>query len=217
MKPSQTSGHPEHSGEKKNAPRLMVVDDDRLVLATLVNGLKHRGYQVNGYSSGKDAVAAYRLDPADLVILDMRMPDMTGSETARAMLAHLHRPILMLSAYDDTDIVKEAVALGVAGYLVKPVEVNQLIPTVEATLARFAEITALMTNTEHLREGLEQNRVISTAVGILMERAGLGQDQAFERLRHLARDRRRSLREIAYEIVQAMSLVNTALSPRNEA
>jgi len=195
----------------------MVVDDDRLVLATLVNGLKNRGYEANGYTTGYDALGVYRQDPPDMVILDMRMPDMTGTEAARAMLAHLHRPILMLSAYDDREIVKEAVAMGVAGYLVKPIEVNQLVPTIEATMARFAEISALMANTEHLREGLEQNRVISTAVGILMERAGLGQDQAFERLRHLSRDRRRSLRDIAFEIVQAMTLVNTVMSPRNDA
>ena len=217
MKSAQPPSISETHGGKKRPVRLMVVDDDRLVLATLVNGLKNRGYEASGYTTGNDALVAYRLDQPDLVILDMRMPDMPGTETARAMLAHQHRPILMLSAYDDREIVKEAVSLGVAGYLVKPVEVNQLIPTIEATLARFSEIAALMTNTEHLREGMEQNRVISTAVGILMERAGLGQDQAFERLRHLARDRRRNLRDIAFEIVQAMAIVNTATSPRIDA
>ena len=72
-----------------------------------------------------------------------------------------------------------------------------------------------MANTENLREGLEQNRVISTVVGILMERAGLGQDQAFEHLRQLARHRRRTLRDIAIEIVQATSVVNSAMSWRN--
>lgn len=201
-------------GQKK-PPRLMVVDDDRLVLATLVNGLRYRGYDVSGYGAGSDGLAAYQQDPPDLVLLDLRMPGMSGTETAQAMLAHLHRPILMLSAHDDQLFVKEAVAIGVAGYLVKPIEVNQLIPTIEATLARFSEVAALMANTENLRENLEQNRVISIVVGILMERANLGQDQAFEHLRQLARHRRRPLRDIAFEIVQAVSAVNSATSWRN--
>jgi len=189
-------------------PHLMVVDDDRLVLATLTRGLKSRGYTVSGFSSGNEALLAYQVNLPDLVLLDLRMPGLSGTETAAGMLAHAHRPILILSAYDDQPMVKEAVALGVTGYLVKPIEVNQLVPAIEATLARFAEISALMANSENLREGLEQNRVISTAVGILMERAGLSQDEAFEQLRQLSRSQRRSLRELTAELVQAVSLVN---------
>ena len=198
-----------------NSPsRIMVVDDDRLVLATLTRGLKGRGYEVSGFTAGDEALLAFRLDPPDLVMLDMRMPGLSGTETAAGMLAHAHRPILMLSAYDDRAIVHEAVKLGVAGYLIKPIEVNQIVPTIEATLARFAEIAALMANTEKLRDGMEQNRTISTAVGILMERAGLTPDQAFEHLRQLARYQRRGLREVTAEIIQATTLINSAASPR---
>ena len=197
-----------------NTPsRIMVVDDDRLVLATLTRGLQGRGYVVSGFAAGDEALLAYRLDPPDLVMLDMRMPGLSGMETAAGMLAHAHRPILMLSAYDDRAIVHQAVMLGVAGYLVKPIEVNQIVPTIEATLARFAEIAALMANTDKLRDGMEQNRTISTAVGILMERAGLTPDQAFEHLRQLARRQRRSLHEVTAEIIQATTLINSVVSP----
>jgi response regulator NasT len=195
----------------------MVVDDDRLVLATLAQGLAARGYEISAFSAGGEALEAYRQDTPDLVLLDVRMPGMDGTETARRMLGHEHRPVLMLSAYDDQGIVREAVTLGVAGYLVKPIEVNQLVPTIEATLARFAEINALMLNTENLREGIDQNRVISTAVGILMERASLGQDQAFERLRRMARDQRRPLRDVAAEMVQALTLVNAISATRHDS
>jgi response regulator NasT len=91
------------------------------------------------------------------------------------------------------------------------------VPTIEATLARFAEISALMLNTENLREGIDQNRVISTAVGILMERASLGQDQAFERLRRMARDQRRPLRDVAAEMVQALTLVNAISATKHDS
>lgn len=204
---------PSDNGNKDSPSRIMVVDDDRLVLATMTQGLSGRGYEVSGYSSGTDALLAYRHYPPDLVMLDMRMPGLTGMETAAGMLAHAHRPILMLSAYDDRATVQDAVSLGVAGYLVKPIEVSQIVPTIEATLARFAEISALMANTEKLRDGMEQNRTISTAVGILMERARLTPDQAFEHLRQLARRQRRGLREVTAEIIQAATIMNSAMSP----
>lgn len=197
--------------------RIMVVDDDRLVLATLAQGLASRGYEISAFAAGEEALDAYRQQPPDLVLLDVRMPGMDGTETARLMLDHEHRPIIMLSAYDDQAIVRNSVTLGVSGYLVKPIEVNQLVPSIEASLARFAEISALMKNSDDLREGMEQNRVISTAVGILMERGNLGQDQAFERLRRQARDQRRSLREVASEMVDALTLVNTVTATRHDS
>ena len=187
---------------------ILLVDDDRLVLATLKQGLSKMGYTVTTCDNGQDALEFYRHTPPDLAVLDVRMPGMSGLETARAMLETAYRPILMLSAYDDLAIVKEAVTMGVTGYLVKPIEANQMAPSIEAALARFAEVEALLKNRENLREGIEKNRVISTAVGIVMERAGLSHDPAFEHLRRLARDQRRTLREIAQELVQAVSIAN---------
>jgi len=187
---------------------VLLVDDDRLVLATLKQGLSRLGYAVTTCDNGQDAIESYRQNPPDLVVLDVRMPGIGGLETARAMLEAAYRPILMLSAYDDLTIVKEAVAMGVSGYLVKPIDANQMAPSIEAALARFAEVNALIKNRENLREGVEKNRVISTAVGIIMERAGLGSDVAFEHLRQLARTQRRTLRDVAQELVQAVTVVN---------
>lgn len=188
---------------------ILLVDDDRLVLATLKQGLSKMGYAVTTCDNGQDALALYSSSPPDLVVLDVRMPGISGLETARAMLESAYRPILMLSAHDDQAIVKEAVTLGVAGYLVKPIEANQMAPSIEAALARYAEVDALLKNRENLCEGLEKNRVISTAVGIVMERGGLSPDMAFDHLRQLARTQRRPLRDIAQELVNAVVTVNS--------
>ncbi len=188
--------------------RILLVDDDRLVLATLNQGLSKMGYTVTTCDNGQDALESYRNSPPDLVVLDVRMPGMSGLETARAMLESAYRPILMLSAHDDQAIVKEAVTMGVAGYLVKPIEANQMAPSIEAALARFAEVNALLKNRENLCEGLEKNRAISTAIGIVMERGGLSPDMAFEHLRQLARTQRRPLRDVAQELVDAVVTVN---------
>ncbi len=189
--------------------RILLVDDDRLVLATLKQGLIDVGYAVDAFDNGEDALQSYGGATPDLVILDVRMAGMSGLDTARAMLRIAYRPIIMLSAHDDQDVVKEAVSVGISGYAVKPIEVNQLVPSIEAALARFAEVNALVRDSSNLRDGVEKNRIISTAVGIVMERAGLTQDMAFENLRRLARDQRRPLRDVAYELVNAVSSVNS--------
>ena len=188
---------------------ILLVDDDRLVLATLKQGLSKVGYTVTAYDNGQDALEFYRSSPPDLVVLDLRMPGLSGLVTARAMLESAYRPILMLSACDDQAIVREAVTTGVAGYLVKPIEANQMAPSIEVALARFAEVNALLKNKENLCDDIEKNRVISTAVGIVMERGALNPDAAFDHLRQHARAQRRPLRDIAQELVQALAIVNS--------
>ena len=188
---------------------ILLVDDDRLVLATLKQGLSKVGYTVTAYDNGQDALEFYRSSPPDLVVLDLRMPGLSGLVTARAMLESAYRPILMLSACDGQAIVREAVSTGVAGYLVKPIEANQMAPSIEVALARFAEVNALLKNKENLCDDIEKNRVISTAVGIVMERGALNPDAAFDHLRQHARAQRRPLRDIAQELVQALAIVNS--------
>lgn len=197
--------------------RIMLVDDDRFVLGTLSTGLAARGYAVESFDDAAAAIEAYVQSPPDLAILDLRLSGSSGTDVARAMLQHKHRPILMLSAYDDQSLVREAISIGVSGYLVKPIEVSQVVPSIEATLARFAEISALMENSANLHDCVERNRVISTAVGIVMERVGLGPDQAFEQLRWLARDRRKPLRDIAHDLVEGLATVNLLTGGRDKS
>lgn len=192
--------------EKSN--RILVVDDDRLVLATLASGLQQQGYDVATADSGAPALQQYQESTPDLVVLDYRMPGMTGPEVAREMLDMAYRPIIMLSAYDDKALVDEAVRLGVSGYLVKPVDVNQLVPSIEAALARYAEVNALLNSESDLREGLERSRMVSTAVGILMSSRDMTIDTAYDALRRLARDERRPLKDVADELVHAMDSTN---------
>ncbi|MBE9515363.1 MAG: response regulator [Proteobacteria bacterium] len=193
---------------ESNSSQILVVDDDRLVLATLAAGLQQQGYEVSTADSGEPALAQYKDSTPDLVVLDYRMPGMTGPEVAREMLALAYRPIIMLSAYDDKVLVDEAIKLGVSGYLVKPVDVNQLVPSIEAALARYAEVDALLSSESDLREGLERSRVVSTAVGILMSRQGMTIDCAYDSLRRLARDERRPLKDIATELVDSVDTAN---------
>jgi two-component system, response regulator PdtaR len=191
---------------------LLLVDDEPIVLTTLSNGLRQMGYRVSTCENSTKAIDSYRQDLPDLVVLDYRIPDINGLELAKHLLDIEHRPIIMLSAYNDLPIVREAIDIGVAGYLTKPVEAERLTPSIEAALARFSEIAALLKQGANIQASIESQRLISTAVGIMMARCNLTQDRAFERLRKQARDQRRPLKDLAFDLVDATSNGNEILS-----
>ncbi|MEJ2406029.1 MAG: response regulator [Candidatus Thiodiazotropha sp.] len=191
---------------------LLLVDDEPIVLTTLSNGLRQMGYRVSTCENSTKAIDCYRKDLPDLVVLDYRIPDINGLELAKLLLDIEHRPIIMLSAYNDLPIVREAIDIGVAGYLTKPVEAERLTPSIEAALARFSEIAALLKQGANIQASIESQRLISTAVGIMMARCNLTQDRAFERLRKQARDQRRPLKDLAFDLVDATSNGNEILS-----
>ena len=187
---------------------ILLVDDDRLILNTLGNGLRHAGYTVAEAASGEAALACAQRQPPDLAILDIRMPGMSGIELARH-LRETHRvPVLFLSAYSDRDMVEDAVNEGGLGYMVKPVDVPQLVPAIEAALARSRDLQALGKTRDQLEEALQGGRDTSTAIGILMERQGLRRQEAFDLLRARARAQRSRLETLARDIVDAEELLN---------
>ncbi|MBI2296135.1 MAG: response regulator [Betaproteobacteria bacterium] len=200
----------------KEMPRhILVVDDDRLVLASLAEGLRDAGYRVTGAVSGEDALRSAARDLPDLALLDVRMPGMDGIELGRRLREQANVPFLYLSAYGDEDIVKQAAEHGALGYLVKPLDVSQIVPSIEAALARARDIRALHEKESQLTTALESGRETSTAVGILMERRGLDRQQAFETLRDYARAQRRKLNEVAAEIIKAAEIINGPARPRD--
>jgi len=183
---------------------LLLVDDDRLILATLASGLRHAGYQVSTAESADDAEAflANGARP-DLAILDVQMPGTDGLTLAQRLRDFEHLPFVMLSAYSDAPSVEKATQSGAQAYMVKPIDVAQMVPTIAAALLRAQEIHALHTLAEQLRSALDVEREISVAVGITMVQYRLGRQAAFDMLRAAARTQRRKLAEVAKGVVQA--------------
>lgn len=190
------------------AKKILLVDDDGLVLSTFSKGLKDNGYAVSLADSGEEAInIASQNESLDLAILDMRMPGLSGIETAKR-LAQFSVPVIFLSAYDDETDVKQAVAEGALAYLVKPVDVEKAIPTIEAALQRAEEIQTLRNTEIRLDGALETGNLVNVVVGILMERHKLNQQDAFERLRQKARSEQRKIRDLASEILNAWHNLN---------
>lgn len=178
---------------------IMIVDDDRLILAALSRGLRDAGYRVSSAANGDDASTIADRDPPDLALLDMRMPGMDGIALGRRLRERV--PFLYLSAYGDEDTVRDAAAQGALGYLVKPLDIAQILPAVQAALARAAEIRTLREKETQLATALATSRETAMAVGLLMERKRVDREQAFELLRMHARSTRRSVQELAREVL----------------
>ena len=195
------------TADKVPAPgkQLLIVDDDRLVLALMASGLTAVGYGVTTAESAEDAEAwlAGGARP-DLAILDVRMPGQGGLALAQRLRELDHIPFMMLSAYSDTHLVAQATECGALGYAVKPLDVLQLVPAIEAALARANELQDLRAARQQLQAALDGERDIGLAVGITMMQYRLKRSAAFELLRTSARKRRCKLADLAVEIILSL-------------
>jgi response regulator NasT len=179
--------------------RILVVDDDRLVLATVTHGLADAGYEVIDADNGDDAILLARQHRPQLALLDIRMEGKSGFDVAETLRDAYRIPFLFLSAFSDPATLAQVKALGALAYLVKPLDVGQIVPAVDAAFARLraepkmaagsraaeadaAAAPAAGTGSDPLADTL------ALAVGVLMHRHSLSRGQAWERLQRMARD-----------------------------
>ena len=194
---------------------LLLVDDDRLVVATLARYLQRAGYDTRTAESAEEAEALLASgERPDLAILDVRMPGRSGLELAQRLYALDHIPFMLLTASSEKAVVEQASACGALGFLVKPVDLPQIVPAVEAALARAVEIRDLRETRQQLQQALDAEREISVAVGITMMQYRLGRKAAFEVLRKSARSQCRKLADYANEVVRACDALHPAAAGR---
>jgi response regulator NasT len=190
---------------------ILVVDDDRLVLATLVHGLVQAGYEVIDADNGDDAILLARERRPDLALLDIRMEGKSGFDVAETLRDKYRIPFMFLSAFSDDATVAQVKALGAVAYLVKPLDIRQIVPAVEAALAnvgaRRAPAAALPVAAPAVAAEV-LDPVVAMAVGVLMHRYSLSRGPALERLRRQAATEQRALAEHAERLLQAVELLS---------
>ena len=193
--------------------KILVVDDDRLVLATVSHGLAQAGYDVIDADNGDDAILLAREHKPDLALLDIRMEGMSGFDVAAYLRDQLHVPFMFLSAFADDETVQKVKALGALAYLVKPLDIGQILPTVAAAFgnlpARGAAAVAVPAPVvaTALPARVTGDDLVPMAVGVLMHRYSLQRAQALSRLQKLAADEQRSLADQAGRLVEAVELL----------
>lgn len=186
----------------KKVLKIVLADDEALIRLDIKEMLIEAGHQVIGEAdNGEDAVALTRTLLPDLVIMDVKMPEMNGL-TASKIIADEHlAPVLLLTAYSQKDIVEQAKNSGVLGYLVKPVREEQLFPALEIAISRFEEIKALGDELGLLKESLETRKLLDRAKGILMTAHGLTEQEAYRKMQQYSMSRRISIKELAEAVI----------------
>lgn len=187
---------------------ILVVDDDRLVRVTIAAGLRDHGYAVIEAESGEEGLMLALTQRVDLALLDVKMEGMSGIELADQLRKRTAIPSIILSAYGDSELVRQAGENGALGYLVKPIDPARVVPAIETALTRAKELDDLRRAQASMAAELAGAREISVATGILIERTHVDRTNAFELLRRHARSQRRKLREVAADVVQAAETLN---------
>jgi response regulator NasT len=184
--------------------RVIIADDESLIRMDLREMLTNLGYLVVGEAGdGRSAVNLARELRPDIMIMDIKMPDMDGIEAARVLTEERIAPVLLLSAYSQQELVQRARQAGVAGYLVKPFRESDLTPAIEVVLARFSEFRSLEREVQSLQDALETRKLVDRAKGILMDTQGLNENDAFRRIQKMSMNNRKSMRSVAEAIILA--------------
>ncbi len=182
--------------------KILIAEDETLIRLDLKEILERTGFDVCAEArDGEEAVALARAEQPDLAILDVKMPRLDGIEAARRILDERPIPIVMLTAYGHDELVSRAVEAGVFGYLVKPFRESDLLPAIKAARARHDELEALREEAESLADALATRKVVERAKGLLMEREGLSEQDAFARLRRASQVSGRPMKVVAEALI----------------
>lgn len=189
--------------ERASRHRVVVAEDEALIRLDLVEMLTEAGYDVVGQAAdGEAALAlAFELRP-DLVILDVKMPVMDGITAAEQIVAARIAPVLMLTAFSQSELVERARDAGAMAYLVKPFSLPDLVPAIEIAVTRHQEIIALEGEVADLGERLATRKAIDRAKAILMEHQQLSESESFRTIQRRAMDQRSTMGEVAKSLIE---------------
>ncbi len=184
--------------------RVVIADDESIIRMDLREMLANLGYLVVGETGdGISAVNLARELRPDLVIMDVKMPDLDGIQAAKILTEERIAPVLLLTAFSQQELIEGAKDAGVVGYIVKPFRESELVPAIEVALARFREFKALEKELADTRNILETRKIVERAKGVLMDTQGLKEAEAFRKIQKLSMNTRKSMREVAEAILLA--------------
>jgi len=193
--------------EQSAAPRRVVVaEDESLIRMDIVEILRDNGYDVVAdVGDGEAAVeVATELRP-DLVVMDVRMPKLDGIEAAKRLSENHIAPVVLLTAFSQKELVEQASEAGALAYVVKPFTQNDLLPAIEIALSRYQQIITLEAEIADMAERFETRKLVDRAKGLLNERMGLTEPEAFRWIQKASMDRRTTMQAVAQAIIDQLA------------
>ena len=180
--------------------RILIADDEPLIRIDLKELLEEIGHQVVAETGdGKEALAMLDKAKPDLVILDIKMPGMSGIEVARR-ISHEY-PVIILTAFSERSLIEQARDAGVMAYITKPFRDGTLTPAIELAVNNYLEKASLTEKVTQLKEQLETRKVIDKAKGLLMDKQSLSEAQAYRHIQSVSMNKNKSMKEVAEAII----------------
>ena len=205
---TQAAGSRRSQADASGTPtghRVLIAEDEALIRLDLSEMLCEEGYQVIAESGdGESAITLSRDLRPNLVIMDIKMPKVDGISAAAVIVKERIAPVVMLTAFSQRDLIEQARDAGAMAYLVKPFARHELVPAIELSVSRFAEMQALEEEVATLTDRLETRKAVDRAKGLLMTSHAMTEPQAFRWIQRTAMDRRSTMRRVADAIVNGL-------------
>ena len=183
---------------------IVIADNESIIRMDLKEMLEEAGHTVVGESiNGIKAIELTRKLKPDLVIMDIKMPEMDGITAAKIIADEKLAPVILLTAFSQKNIVEKAKHAGVLAYLVKPIRQDSLFPAIEIAMSRFAEIQQLEHDLNNVKNSLQMRKTLDRAKGILMDAYNISESEAFRRIQKYSMAKRKSIKEVAEAIIRA--------------
>lgn len=184
---------------------IVVAEDEAIIRMDLRELLVEEGYEVVAECGrGDEAVALIRQHHPDVALLDIKMPGMDGISAAREVAAEHLTAVVLVTAFSQRELIEEASDAGVHGYVVKPFERHDLVPAIEVALARFRSTRELATQVSTVERRLESRVAVDRAKGVLMDAAGLSEQESFDFIQKTAMRSRRSMAEVSQDVLDGV-------------
>ena len=194
-----------HADGATTAHKVLVAEDDSLIRMDLIEMLREEGYDVVGEApNGQAAVELTESLGPDLVIMDIKMPIRDGIDAATEIAQKRLAPVVMLTAFSQRDFIEKARDAGAMAYLVKPFTKADLVPAIEVAVSRYQELKMLEREVATVNDRLETRKVVERAKGLLMEKQGLSEPEAFKWIQRAAMDRRTTMKAVAQVVVETL-------------
>jgi response regulator NasT len=191
--------------------RIIVADDEADMREFYQSMLPLLGHKVIAVAAnGSELMQRCKTQRPDLIITDIRMPEMDGIDAVARICKDEPLPVILVSAYQDDQLLQRAQQEYIMAYLIKPIEQPDLVPAITIAMGRFEQFQMLRKEAADLRQALQDRKMIERAKGIIMKVAGIDEQESFRRLQRMASDKNRRLVEVAEMVLVAEEMVRPA-------